>query len=179
MDLKMFNCPTCGPVEMCVIHGEWVDKNNYVDMTFDITRPAFDVYNARLSENSQVRPDGLTQPRILAEVESFAENVHKFQCTTCGRIFTTPSRVHDSGAVSGNASATLTGTPTVHMPAMAAAMQRAHVGNVNMPSAAMIQMFEQKFTDAELDFILRDVGEDPANFYSRQDKIDHLVERLY
>ena len=31
LDNKLFTCPGCGPVEICLIHGEWANKNLYMD----------------------------------------------------------------------------------------------------------------------------------------------------
>lgn len=180
--LKMFNCSNCGPKETCLIRGEWVDKDTYKDMVFEMTRPSFETFNASMSDRSMVRPNGPEQPRILAEVETYAENIRKFQCPSCGKIFVISKKIHnDSATVSGGA-AVLQGTqPPSQGFAFVGALPNPSVSwpaNPVAQSQVLEQLFDSKFTEAELDTILFEVGEDPVNYTSKSDKITGILDRL-
>lgn len=195
--VKMFNCPECGPKAVCYVHGEWVNKL-IADMVFSVTRPSFDEFSAKLNHGrSAEKPDLLALPRILAEVEEYAEEARKFQCCDCGKVFVIPKRMHEQGAVAGTAATTL-GTAITNTNPFAGGGGQPFTLPPNaffpgpgpqagpVPTPAMVgpgnqaiwMMIDTKFNDAELDDIIKQMGFDPAAFADRAAKIDHMMDAL-
>ncbi len=184
---KMFNCPSCGPVEVAFIHGEWAnlpDQTEYTDIVFEVVRPDFATFEAAVSERSSKKPNGQDVPRILADIENYAEEHRKFQCSKCNRLFTIPRKAADTSAVAGG-SATLL-QPTAQQPQQVS-MPVTGPGtggfNISIPNGANRSLIYAKLdtvlTEADLDEILTDVGDDPLNYSSKSDKLDEILNRLY
>lgn len=172
---KMFTCPQCGPVETAFIHGEWINAN-LKDVVFELIRPDWEEYEAKVAERSVANLDPLSAPRILASVEEYAVETRKFQCNTCGKVFTIPAKQAkiDPNQVAGG-TATLAGGPTNSVPT--AWMPPAI--NVGSNRNTIWSLFDSKFSEFELDDILLDCGDDPNNYGSKSDKIDAILDRLY
>ena len=186
---KMFNCPSCGPVEIGFVHGEWAnlpDQVEYTDMVFEVVRPDFTTFEAAISERSSKKPNGQDVPRILADIENYAEEHRKFQCSKCNRIFVIPRKAADTSSVAGGP-ATLSGQPinvpvpmsgpntigpSFMMPAGPPATQGPNRG-------AIFATLDAALTEADLDAILADVGDNPLNYSCKSDKLDEILSRLY
>lgn len=185
---KMFNCPSCGPIEVGYVHGEWAnppDQDIYTDMVFEVVRPDFNTFEAAVSERSSKKPNGQDIPRILADIENYAEEQRKFQCSKCNRIFVIPRKASaDTSAVAGGA-ATLLPQPMQQPPLNMPTVQPAPIGgfNISTPNGANRSLIYAKLdgvlTEADLDEILVDVGDDPLNYSGKSDKLDEILNRLY
>ena len=188
----MFNCPACGPVEIAYVHGEWANPSEYLDMVFEVVRPDFNTFIADVSPRSAKKPEGRDTPRILADVENYAEEHRKFQCSKCNRIFGIPRKVSaDTSAVTGGP-ATLSppggpGIPNIGQLNQAIASLTAvptggasfSVPTIGANQAGILAKLDVAFTETDLDEILTDVGEDPNNYSSKSDKLDAVMDRLY
>jgi predicted RNA-binding Zn-ribbon protein involved in translation (DUF1610 family) len=173
---KMFTCPACGPVETCHIQGDWVNKTDYVDMVFELIRPDFVTFEARVSERSARKPDGLSAPRILADVEIWAEEQRKFQCSSCGKVFVIPKKATDSGNVSGGAAAI--GAPG-NQPMNNPFMPQPFAGpSGNSYTGTPIYTIMDALSEADLDTILQELGENPSNYNIKDEKLDGIIDRM-
>jgi len=177
---KMFNCPTCGPIETCYIQGEWANQTEYVDMVFEVVRPSSDTFEASVSTRSSKKPEGMHTPRILADIENYAEAQHKFQCSKCNRIFVIPMKAKDTSTVAGGP-ATLQGPqPSLTIqPPNPTNIPRFTGGNVGQNAAAVRAIFDAALSEPDLDIILTDMGEDPSNHPDKASKLDWFVDGMY
>lgn len=188
---KMFNCPTCGPLETAFVQGHWASEE-YTDMVFEVVRPDFNTFEATVADRSPKKPEGMVTPRILADIESFCEEQRKFQCSKCNRLFVIPKKVAaDASAVSG-------GPATLG--ANAGGVSMSSLFNPQMPQvqpvtggpvptntaplvganrSAIYAKLDAVLTEADLDEILTDVGDDPNNYADKIAKMDEIMDRLY
>ena len=186
MSQKMFNCGACGPIEVCYIIGDWVNKE-YADLVFEMTRPDYNVFSAKLSEErSAIKPDRMKLPKILAEVENYAEEFHKFQCPQCGRAFVIPKKVQaDPGSVSGGPATLSSGNqnqPNQFGNAFGPFGQAPSTPQIlptGIGRSALEAMFDSAFSESQIDDILIELGDDPINFSAKVDKVEAIVDRLY
>ena len=176
LDNKLFTCPGCGPVEICLIHGEWANKNLYMDMVFEITRPNFEIFNAKISERSSKYPDGLAQPCILADIETYAEENRKFQCSRCGKVFVIPKRIHADPAAVTAGPAVLGNPPQPGMNPFLVPTTWPNPPNI-MINQVLERLFDTHFTETELDTILIELG-DLAAYTSKAEKLHRIIAGL-
>jgi len=166
------------------LHGDWI-LPELQDTAFVIKRRDAEVFDAKITEETKVTvKDQLQVPRYLALAEQYIEDNRKCICMKCGTMMFVPRP-----------------KPKVDPAAVAANMQQAQQNAANLfgggaltpfgglppgvtpptsgASPHIIQMWDNKFTEADLDSMLTDVGENPLNFSTKADKIQFLIDRLY
>lgn len=177
-DNKMFNCSSCGPIEVAVVHGEWVGPE-YVNVMFDITRPSFTDFNATINENSRHLLERTRIPKILADVEEYCENTRKFQCPTCGTTFGIPRPVQaptpqTSGGV-GASAANITNIANTFLNNAGLNPGAAYgiwAGNSTIRAAL------GNLSQSDIEDILAELGVDTSNFATSDEFLDELLNHI-
>lgn len=165
---KMFNCSSCGPVEYALVYGDWVDPN-LKGIVFEIIRPTSEDFSAKiLTESSNTKLEGIEIPKYLARVEDYCVDTRKFQCSVCKVLFKVPApipKIEEQVPTPG---------PTGPQPT---SLGQIFGGSLATQNFSLRDVLE-KLSDSDLDAALKNAGDDPSKYSTRDEKLDALTDHL-
>lgn len=181
--MKPYNCPQCGPVLTVRVHGDWV-LPELKDTAFIVSRKDYEDFSAKITDETLVTiKNKLEIPRYLAMAEMWVEDNRKGICTKCGNMLQIPKPKPKDPDPNVNPG------PTSQQPSVGS-----FFGPLGSPTGALapgqqpptqgaspniIALIDSKFTEAELDSIITDTGENPLNYSNKTDKVQWLLDHLY
>jgi hypothetical protein len=159
-----------------VVYGDWI-SDDYKGIQFVMTRVDTYECSANIAEGSRHLITGVMESaKACAAVEDYVAEGNKMMCTTCGTNFKlkkpAPPPPQNTNAQN------LAGIQGVLQQALGQSGQASSSFGPQW-SQTTESLFDSKFSDAELDDLISELGEDPNNFPAKSDKLSFVLGCLF